>query len=99
MTKKYCEYIDCIMQNHEHHHHDEHTITFSGKELFKPRNFFSISKNIMGGRTHLSLSMENGNFSCDVVSQHNIFPSFEISDENLAHLIKFLNEMKNKEIK
>ena len=97
MAKKYCEYIECIMQNHEHQHHDEHTITFSGKELCTPVNILSISKNIMDGRTCLALSMENGIFSCDVVSHHNPFPTVEVADKDIDELRKFLNEMKNKE--
>jgi hypothetical protein len=97
MTKKYCDYVECMMQNHEHHHHDEHTITFRQEELAKSINLISISCNLMDGRRYLSFSMENGIFNCEVVPQGSPFVTVEISKDDTESLRKFLNEMKNYE--
>lgn len=97
MSKKYCEYFSCMMQNHEHYHHGEHTITFSREQIYKPINIFSIGSNFGDGRKYLNLSVETGVFSCEVVPHGHPYPTVEISKSDLESLRKFLNELKNYE--
>jgi hypothetical protein len=86
-----------MMQNHEHYHHDENTITFSRDQIYKPMSIISISSNFSDGRKYFCLSIGSGIFSCEVVPHGAPFPTVEISKEDLETLRKFLNEMKNHE--
>jgi|ERR1700689_1135474 len=94
MTKKYCEYISCMMQNHEHYHKNENTITFRREEIYKATNIFSIGSNFSDGRKYINLSTQHAVFSCEVVPYGWPFPTVEISKDDLESLRKFLNEVK-----
>ena len=100
MDKKYCEYEECMMQNHLHYHESENTVTFRPlptnlKEHYIPMNLLSISHNMLDNKTYLGLSVEEGIFSCHVFNQHHPFPMVEITDEELMRMRTFLNEIYN----
>lgn len=97
MNKKYCEYDNCMMQNHKHYHKDEHTITLTKQELSEKVNFLSISVAFEDNKTYLGLSCNYGVFCCEVVRQLNPFTLVEISNYDLERFRTFLNEMKNYE--